>query len=155
MSLEKGQKTAGAGALARVEMDELTGEQRTAMELLLAGKSLAETARTAGVSRNAVYRWLKNDAAFKAIYNEWHEAMKESCRSRLKMMLDKATSAVEKALEAGDARSALALLKGMGMIEKEGERSTEVDEVARENATKNKQRKTKLFNDEMSAEFGV
>jgi transposase-like protein len=155
MSVAEGEGSTTGGALARMDLDELSGEQRTAMELLLGGKSLAETARTVGVSRNAVYRWLKNDAAFRAAYNQWHEAMKESCRSRLKMMLDKATSAVEKALEAGDAKAAMALLKGMGMIEKEDERNTEADELATESATKTRRRRAKLRSDEMGAEFGV
>ena len=107
------------------------------------------------MARSTIYEWLRHDPVFQAAYNQWHEAMKESCRSRLKMMLDKATSAVEKALEAGDAKAAMALLKGMGMIEKEDERNTEADELATESATKTRRRRAKLRSDEMGAEFGV
>jgi predicted DNA-binding protein YlxM (UPF0122 family) len=144
-----------SAVLARVELDELSGEQRTALEMLVGGKSLAETARTAGVARSTIYEWLKKDAGFRAAYNQWHEMMKESCRSRLKMMLDKATSAVEKALDAGDSKAAIALLKGMGMIEKEQERSTDARDVARENSTKVRRKRAKLIGEEMMAEFGA
>jgi len=144
-----------SAVLARVELDELSGEQRTALEMLVGGKSLAETARTVGVARSTIYEWLKKDAGFRAAYNQWHEMMKESCRSRLKMMLDKATSAVEKALDAGDSKAAIALLKGMGMIEKEQERSTDARDVARENSTKVRRKRAKLIGEEMMAEFGA
>ena len=142
-------------AIARVAMDELSGVQRTAMESLLMGKSVAETARETGVTRGTIYEWLKRDAAFQAAYNQWHEMMKESCRSRLMTMMDKAASAVEKALEAGDVRPALALLKGMGMISREEERSTEAQDVATENSTKRKRKRAKLVTEEMMAEFGA
>lgn len=141
--------------IARVGMDALPAVQRKAMESLLTGTSLAETARTAGVARSTIYEWLKRDAAFQAAYNQWHEMMKEGCRSRLMTMMDKAASAVEKALEAGDVRPALALLKGMGMISREEERSTEVQDVAKENSTKQKRKRAKLVSEEMMAEFGT
>jgi transposase-like protein len=155
--LDGAEKPAGAGettAIARAEMDALSGVQRIAMEALLTGKSVAETARESGVTRGTIYQWLKRDAAFQAAYNQWHEMMKESCRSRL-MMMDKAASAVEKALEAGDVKPALALLKGMGMISREEERSTEAHDVAKENSTKQKRKRAKLVTEEMMAEFGA
>src|SRR5579862_6630076 len=35
-----------------------------ALELLLAGKSVVETAKTIGTSRMTIYRWLKHDKEF-------------------------------------------------------------------------------------------
>ncbi|MGD0462009.1 MAG: helix-turn-helix domain-containing protein [Tepidisphaeraceae bacterium] len=90
--------------------------QQTALELLLTGKSIAETARTAGVSRTTIYQWMRNDPVFQAAYNEWHDQLREGSRSRLLLLTEKATDAVEKALEAGDAKMGLQLLKGMGML---------------------------------------
>jgi len=137
-------------------MERLPANQRAAMETLLAGGSVTEAARNCGVSRTTIYEWMRHDAGFGAAYNRWHEMMEDSCRSRLKMMLDKASSALEKALEGGDAKAALQLLKGMGMIRvNEEERSTEAEDLARENKIKRAQRRAKLESDEMFADFEV
>ena len=111
------------------ELARLGAEQQVALESLLMGKSIEETARTTGVSRVEIYRWLKQDAAFQAAYNQWHDQLQESCRSRLQALTDKATDALEKALEAGDARTAMQLLKGMGMIKDRPSGPTDVEEV--------------------------
>jgi hypothetical protein len=128
--------------------------QRTALELLLEGKSVAETARSAGVARATVFRWLKDDPAFKAAYNLWHEEMEESCRSRLLMLTDKAAGALEKALEAGDAKAALQLLKGLGLIKPSGPRITDVEELKARQRIENKRRKAKSFSDDLMASLG-
>jgi AcrR family transcriptional regulator len=122
------------------ELARLGADQQTALECLLMGKSIAETARSAGVSRVAIYRWLKRDAAFQAAYNQWHDQLQESCRSRLQALTDKATDALEKALEAGDARTAMQLLKGMGMIKERASGPTDVEEVEHALAVKEKRK---------------
>ncbi len=109
----------------------LAGPQQAALELLLTGKSIAESARSAGVSRTTVYQWLKSDPVFQAAYNEWHEEMRESSRSRLLMLTDKATIAVEKALESGDAKTGLQLLKAMGMLKDRPPGPTDPEDVTR------------------------
>ena len=101
------------------EAEQLPPEQQTALELLVGGKAVAETARQVGVSRSTVFRWLKNDPVFRAAYNQWQEEIQSSCQSRLMTMTDKAADALEKSLEGGDGRLALQLLKGMGMIRRE------------------------------------
>jgi transposase-like protein len=108
---------------------ELGADQRAALESLLVGKSITETARSVGISRTTLYDWMRSDPTFRAAYNKWHDSLRESCQSRLLNLTDKATDAVEKALEAGDARTALQLLKGMGLI---GERKigpTDAEEI--------------------------
>jgi AcrR family transcriptional regulator len=109
----------------------LAGPKQAALELLLTGKSIAESARSAGVARSTLYEWLKNDPVFQAAYNAWHEEMRESSRSRLLMLTDKATVAVEKALEAGDAKTGMQLLKAMGMLKDRPPGPTDVEDVKR------------------------
>jgi len=128
---------------------ELAGAQRATLDLLLLGKSIAETARSAGVSRMTIHRWLKNDPVFRAAYNEWQEQSQESCRSRLQALTDKATDALEKALEAGDARSAVQLLKGMGMIKERKPGATEQEDVKREIEGYRRKKSSKAMVDEM------
>ena len=139
----------------------LMAEQQTALELLLLGKSVAETAKSAGVARSTVHRWLKHDAAFRAAYNEWHDQLMQSSRSRLLMLTDKATDALEKALEAGDARARLQLLKGMGLIKDEPAGPTDPKEVKTTMELEEKRRKIelrreegKLSNDDKTADLG-
>ncbi|MGD0460891.1 MAG: hypothetical protein ABSB74_00220 [Tepidisphaeraceae bacterium] len=140
----------------------LGAEQQTALELLLAGKSIVETARSAGVSRMAIYRWLKHDAAFQAAYNQWRDQLQESCRSRLQALTDKATDALEKALEAGDARTALQLLKGLGMIKERPAGATDAEEIKKTLAMEEKRRElrlrretARLRDEEMMADAGI
>jgi hypothetical protein len=94
----------------------LGAEQQKALSFLVEGKSLVETSRICRISRQTLYRWMKEDAAFVAAYNRWCEQMHQSARSRLLGMADKATVAVERALENGDAKAALQLLRGLGVL---------------------------------------
>jgi AcrR family transcriptional regulator len=119
----------------------LAADQQNAMELLVMGKTIAETARSAGVSRTTIYHWLRHDPVFQAAYNQWHDQLEEGCRSRLLTLTDKATDAIEKALENGDARAALQLLKGMGMIRHKIVGPTDAEEIrARDEIRKEKKR---------------
>jgi Helix-turn-helix domain len=107
----------------------VTGGKRAALEALLSGKSVAETARSIGVARRTLYLWLRNDARFRAAYNQWHDEMEQSARSRLLTLADQATDAVAKALEAGDAKTAMQLLKGMGILSPAPPRLTDAEEI--------------------------
>lgn len=129
---------------------QLAGEQRTAMEQLLLGKSICDVATASGVARTTIYRWLKKDPNFQAVYNQWHEEMRESCRSRLLMLSDKAAGAIEKALDGGDARSALQLLKAIGLLAPTPPRPTDAEDVKREADIERKRWKTKLEIDEIN-----
>jgi hypothetical protein len=115
-------------------------EQRKALELLAQGRSVSEAAEKTGVARQTVHRWLKNDPAFAALYNQWHAEMKESCRSQLLMLGSKATAALAKALEAGDAKTALQLLKGIGLLTPTPEKPTEEEEVRKDAELERKRR---------------
>jgi len=107
----------------------LATSQQTALELMVTGKSITQTAREAGVARSTIYEWLRHDPVFQAAYNQWHDQLEESCRSRLMTLTDKATDAIEKALENGDSRAALQLLKGMGLIRPKAVGPTDAEEI--------------------------
>ena len=106
-----------AGALgARVEAVMVRGlrpEQAKALEMMVCGISVAETAREVGVDRTTIYLWLRKDPAFVAAYNEWRETLRASCQARLMAMAERAAGAVEQALERGDAKLGWAVLKEM------------------------------------------
>jgi transposase-like protein len=140
----------------------LAVEQQAALELLVTGKSITETARAAGVARSTIYHWLRHDPVFQAAYNQWHDQLEEGCRSRLMTLTDKATDAIEKALENGDARAALQLLKGMGMIRHKIVGPTDAEEIRERDEIKREERrialkrdKGKLIMEDLYAEGGM
>jgi AcrR family transcriptional regulator len=130
-------KPLGAGQLALG----LAAEQRSALEQLLVGKSVLDSARSAGVSRTTVFRWLKDDAAFRAAYNQWKDELEETARTRLLMLSDVATDALRTALAKGDGKLALATLKAIGLAQPSGERLTEEADVKQRNELDKKKRR--------------
>ena len=144
------------------QIGRLAADQQNAMELLVMGKTIAETARSAGVSRTTIYHWLRNDPVFQAAYNQWHDQLEEGCRSRLLTLTDKATDAIEKALENGDARAALQLLKGMGMIRHKIVGPTDAEEIRKKSEIERERRKialkrdrASLYTEDLGAEIGL
>jgi len=146
-------RTEGTGELATTgeqkgDGEKLPEKQEAALDLLRMGITVAETARTTGVSRRTIYHWLRHDPVFGAAYNQWHDEMEKSAQSRLLMMTEKAMDALEKALEAGDARAALQLLKGMGMFRQRAVGPTEAEEVRKRGEIEREQRRIALKRDE-------
>jgi transposase len=132
----------------------LSNEQRTALELLVLGKSVSEAARTSGVSRVTIYSWMKRDATFQACYNGWQDEMRKSCRGRLMKMTDKAASAVQAALDRGNAQVAMQLLKGMGMIGPVRVGATNPEEVKMRMELKNRRKAVRLAEADAKVEMG-
>jgi hypothetical protein len=137
----------GSGEVS-VVLSGLGDKQRAVLEGLLEGKTAEETARTAGVGRATVYRWLKTDPAFGAAYNEWHSAMRESCRSRLLMQTDKAAGAVERAVENGDTRAALQLLRGLGFVRPTADGPSDAEEVRKRMELEMRRKRVELKKEE-------
>jgi hypothetical protein len=102
--------------LEPAEVAGLSATQRNVMEFLLAGESVAESARRAGLSRSTIFNWLKQDAVFRSLYNQWQSQMEEGAHGRLRRMSEKAADAVERALERNDAKTAMRLLEKLGML---------------------------------------
>jgi transposase-like protein len=144
-----------AKRLVRAEVDGLSADQQLVMESLAAGASVVETAKASGISRSTIYFWIKKDSAFTAAYNAWHESLKESCRGTIAMLLDKSAAAVQKAVEAGDAKIAMQVLTKSGLLEKEKERNTDEEEIRRERAVAKKNREGKLRRRELIAGSGL
>ena len=59
---------------------------------------------------------LTSDPAFKAALNGAKRDLREANEARLQALAEKAIATVEKALDIGDVRAALAVLKGLGML---------------------------------------
>jgi len=141
--------------------EKLEEKQQAALDLLRIGISVAETARTTGITQQTIYNWLRHDPVFGAAYNRWHDEMEKGAQSRLLMMTEKAMDALEKALEAGNARAALQLLKGMGMFRQREVGPTDPEQVRQTMEIERKKKKIalkrdreSLFMENMKAEAG-
>ena len=97
-------------------LSELEPRQVLAVERLLAGDPVTTAAAAAGVDRSSVHRWLREDAVFRAAYNAARQDLFREVSSRLLGLASDALAAVEAAVRGGDARVAVAVLKGLGLL---------------------------------------
>jgi hypothetical protein len=118
---------AAMGLVART--DELTIAQQGAIESLRNGCSFVRAAQDAGVSRSTLYRWVESDPAFKAAYNAWQSEIAESARARLLKLTDQAVDVVEAALRRNDEKTAIQMLKDLGVMRRRRRGSTNAEVV--------------------------
>lgn len=112
----------GAAQVQAMRVDQATGklggitaQQQQAIGLMLSGCTLADTARRAGVSRGTLYQWRRSEK-FVAALESWRGDMEQAARSRLLNLSGMGLKAIHRALEAGDAKVALAMFKGLGIF---------------------------------------
>lgn len=101
---------------ATVETDEgLSPVQERALDALLGGKTVTEAAREVEVDRSTVHRW-RNHPIFLAALNRRRAESREAADVTLDRIRAKALEGVERALDGDDPRTALAVLRGLGML---------------------------------------
>ncbi len=93
---------------------QLSIPQERAIELLLSGANVTESAKAAGVARETVHRWMKDDWDFIAAWNRAKRELAEVASARLFAVSAKAAENIARAVEAGDLRMSLLVLKGFG-----------------------------------------
>ena len=93
----------------------ITLKQQQAVMLILGGSSAADAARRIGVSRRTLHHWRRSEK-FIAALESWRADMEQAARSRLLNLSSMGLRAIHRALEAGDAKVALALFKGLGVF---------------------------------------
>jgi len=94
----------------------LSVKQDAAIPLLLAGETVSEVASALDVHRSTVHRWMALPE-FVATLNSRRWEAREASEARLHQLQIAALDAIERAVENGDARIALAVLKGTGLLE--------------------------------------
>jgi len=93
----------------------LTIEQLNAVELLVMGKTDKEVAEAVGVNRVTVTKWRLYDPYFQAELNRRRKEIWGVVVDRFRSLLLKALNTVEKAIEEGDARTAIEILRMAGL----------------------------------------
>lgn len=89
----------------------LTPQQMRAVDLLVQGKTDGQVGAEVGVARECVNRWRHHNPHFIAALNAERLALWQASRERLRALGDKALDVLDDALDAGDTRVALGLLK--------------------------------------------
>jgi hypothetical protein len=86
------------------------------LAVLSSGGTILAAASAAGVSRQAVTKWLKPGHPFADAYNHLKRLLVENTRTRLLILGDQATTTIADAIRAGDTHAALQIVKGMGLL---------------------------------------
>jgi len=88
----------------------LTIRQEGALAKLLEGSSITAAARKVGIRRETLHTWMKQPV-FLREYRDGCEKQRHEIESKLIMMANKATSVIDQALDAGNTKAALDILK--------------------------------------------
>lgn len=99
------------------DLGELTSAQVRALQALLHGQTVREAAEAAGVTRQTVHRWKREDTGFQKALNRLRLRTQERVQDRLMRAAEFAAETVASAAEGGDVQAATKLLKGMGMLD--------------------------------------
>jgi hypothetical protein len=91
----------------------LNSKQLRAIAHLAAGRNDRETASLVGVRRERVTLWRNQNLAFRRELQKRQTEISEQSRERLVMLLDRSLDVLERRLDQGDVRVALALLNRM------------------------------------------
>ena len=93
----------------------LSVEQMNAIDILVQGRTDQETAETVGVARETVTRWRNDNPHFTAQLNRQRRLIWSDSHDRLRALASKAVDALEVALDEGDSRAAVEVLKAIGI----------------------------------------
>jgi hypothetical protein len=102
-----------------VEGDEsasLSPHQLTAIEHLLAGETVTAAAAAARVTRETLHRWRRTDRQFIVTLESRRAELRESFRARLLSIAWRALANVALAVDQGDVRTSILVLRGTGLL---------------------------------------
>jgi hypothetical protein len=114
-AVEKADENDGKKKQKTVARRVLSARQGAAVRELLRGRGVASAARTIGVSRQTLYRWMA-EPRFMACMNKWRLGVTEVARGQVFAALGDAADTVAKALREGDLRASLVVMKEMGAL---------------------------------------
>ena len=93
------------------------------------------------------------DPQFQAAYNAWQHDAIATGRGKLLALTDAALEAVRRALDNGDAKIGLVVLKSTGILDRPEPGSTDPEEVQARQAIARERGETNLFMDKLAAGF--
>ena len=110
MTVTKSNETSQGPSSSRLSV-----EQLNAIDILVQGRTDQETAATVGVARETVTRWRNDNPHFAAQLNRQRRLIWSNSHDRLRALVSKAVDTLDAALQNGDARAAVEVLKAVGL----------------------------------------
>ncbi|MDB5333477.1 MAG: hypothetical protein JWP03_4628 [Phycisphaerales bacterium] len=107
-----------SGVMHSPEVMALQPNQFAALKTIMAGRGPVSAAMAANVHRGTLYRWMKEDAAFRAALIKCEEAAREAARHQLLCIADVAAAVVRREVRAGNVQTAMAILRSMGLLDR-------------------------------------
>ena len=95
---------------------ELSPSQLVAVEQLAVGATVIRAAEAAGVGRETVHRWSRENLAFQAAVNGARRELQDAVNRRLLAVAERAMTNVAEAVEHGNLSASLSVLKGLGVF---------------------------------------
>jgi len=111
MSTDLVQANTTLTTVAVEETPELPSAQVAALGALLAGKTAGDAAVAARVSRSTLYNWLGKDFRFQAALNRGRRDLRQAVACRADQLASEAAECVSRAVQNGDVKAALEILK--------------------------------------------
>jgi hypothetical protein len=105
----------------------LSMEQQNAIDLLILGHTDHAVAAQIGVARETVCRWRHEHAYFIAALHRRRQDVWQTAQERLRGLVGKAIDILEEALQTGDVKAALAVLKAANLYGHVGAPQGETD----------------------------
>jgi hypothetical protein len=93
----------------------LSIEQQNAIDLLILGKSDKEVAEAVGVNRTTIWEWRTAHPIFMTSLERQRAEVWRQPQERLRSLLSKAVENLGQAVESGDLKASIELLKAVGM----------------------------------------
>ncbi|CVK18407.1 helix-turn-helix domain-containing protein [Sporomusa sphaeroides] len=93
----------------------LTVQQLNAIDLLASGVGVVKTAEVLGVNRHTITRWKTRNPFFMAQLNSRRKELWSEAHERLRGMVTKSLDVMEAALDSGDSRIAVEVLKAVNI----------------------------------------
>ena len=93
---------------------DIAAQKQQALQRLLEGNSVTKTAEAVGIDRSTLHRWLR-EPRFIAERNRLAKEARDACQERLRHLATQAVEVVAQAVEAGNLKAALNIIKIVGL----------------------------------------
>lgn len=101
----------------------LSQQQVVALQRLAGGDTVTAAAQAAGVARETVHRWLRDDAAFLTTLNRAKAEIRDAAERTLLVVVQQATANLMNAVEGGNLQASVAVLKDLAFSRAKSPRS--------------------------------